>query len=120
MKNVDFSNRQGLKCQLGKSFKVSVLKLRRRTHLQSLITTSLKYIPISRLECKNHTLFMTKIAGIGRFLGAGPLKPITIEEIVIFMVMLVMHQSIPKTAHPPRAIRGHFTRFKLRTVGNLT
>ena len=31
-KNVDFSNRQGLRCQLGKSFKVSVLKLRRRTH----------------------------------------------------------------------------------------
>ena len=25
-----------------------------------------------------------------------------------------------KTAHPPRAIPGHLTRVKLRTVGNLT
>ena len=33
------------------------------------------------------------------------------------------HFNVPvnsKTAHPPRAIRGHLTRVKFRTVGNLT
>ena len=32
----------------------------------------------------------------------------------------VMYQSIPKPPIPPRAIPGHLTRVKLRTVGNLT
>ena len=31
-----------------------------------------------------------------------------------------MYQSIPKPAIPPRAIPGHLTHVKLRTVGNLT
>ena len=31
-----------------------------------------------------------------------------------------MYQSIPKPPIPPRAIPGHLTRVKLRTVGNLT
>ena len=35
--------------------------------------------------------------------------------------MLFMYQSIPKPPiPPPRAIPGHLTRVKLRTVGNLT
>ena len=33
---------------------------------------------------------------------------------------VLMYQSIPKTAHPPREIPGHLTRINLRTVGNLT
>ena len=32
----------------------------------------------------------------------------------------LMYQSIPKPPIPPRAIPGHLTHFKLRTVGNLT
>ena len=32
----------------------------------------------------------------------------------------IMYQSIPKPPIPPRAIPGHLTRVKLRTVGNLT
>ena len=32
----------------------------------------------------------------------------------------LMYQSIPKPPIPPRAIPGHLTRVKLRTVGNLT
>ena len=32
----------------------------------------------------------------------------------------IMYQSIPKPPIPPRAIPGHLTRIKLRTVGNLT
>ena len=32
----------------------------------------------------------------------------------------VMYQSIPKPPIPPRAIPGHLTRVKFRTVGNLT
>ena len=35
-------------------------------------------------------------------------------------VLLFMYQSIPKPPIPPRAIPGHLTRVKLRTVGNLT
>jgi len=31
-----------------------------------------------------------------------------------------MYKSIPKPPIPPRAIPGHLTRIKLRTVGNLT
>ena len=31
-----------------------------------------------------------------------------------------MYQSIPKRPIPPRAIPGHLTRVKLRTVGDLT
>ena len=31
-----------------------------------------------------------------------------------------MYQSIPKPPIPPRAIPGHLTRVKFRTVGNLT
>ena len=35
-------------------------------------------------------------------------------------IMKVMYKSIPKPPIPPRAIPGHLTRVKLRTVGNLT
>ena len=33
---------------------------------------------------------------------------------------MLMYQSIPKPPIPPRAIPGHLTRVKLRTVGHLT
>ena len=35
-------------------------------------------------------------------------------------VPVLMYQSIPKPPIPPRAISGHLTRVKFRTVGNLT
>ena len=40
-----------------------------------------------------------------------------------YLLELLGYSNVPvnsKTAHPPRAIPGHLTRVKLRTVGNLT
>ena len=34
--------------------------------------------------------------------------------------IVFMYQSIPKPPIPPRAVPGHLTRVKFRTVGNLT
>jgi len=39
---------------------------------------------------------------------------------LLFLCLILMYQSIPKPPIPPRAIPGHLTRVKLRTVGNLT
>ena len=39
---------------------------------------------------------------------------------ITFKTTAPQYQSIPKPPIPPRAIPGHLTRVKLRTVGNLT
>ena len=66
-------------------------------------------------QCRREWLMITLVAQ-----GTLRILPLTHMTAVISVQITVMYQSIPKPPIPPRAIPGHLTRVKLRTVGNLT